>query len=165
MNRRVAIVLVVAAVAVAIENFILLRPDSPSGPPAEADADPNAEPTEAAASGVIAAVCADTLRGYLAALPHPERARSAFLTRAEAEALSSTGLATDAGGPRPLVLEGTLVNLERSVAWLDGIAAIVGSWVGDHELIRIEPRFVVLRKGEEELHIELRQPAREEFQP
>ena len=57
------------------------------------------------------------------------------------------------------------MNAERRVAWLDGIATSEGGWVADHELLRIEPGSVVLRKGAEELRIELRKPAKEDLQP
>ncbi len=162
MNRRVVVFLAIAAVAVAIQNFVFFSASSPPVVPGEADGEPAAEANAAAAPVAMGPVCADALSAFLAALPDLERARNSFLTRAEAMALAD---AAPAEGLESLVLDGTLVNAERRVAWLDGIPTSEGGWVGDHELLRVEPGAVLLKKGDAQLRIELRKPAKEVLQP
>ena len=83
MRRRVAVFLAVAAVAVAIENVIYLRAVlAAQHSRRRRRSSRSRKSSDVAAPGAIGAVCADALRGYLAALPHPERARNSFLTRA-----------------------------------------------------------------------------------
>jgi hypothetical protein len=156
--RVVGVSLAVATALVVIENVAYLRSCSPqTGLPAKDEADPPPEADEARARGALAAVCDETLRAYLAALPSLDHARSSFLTRAEAEAFASIEPSPE--DARRLVLAGTLVSANRRVAWIDGIATSEGDLVGGLELIRIEPRSVVLRNGADELRIELREPA------
>lgn len=162
MKWRVPVFLAVAAVAVLLENVLYVQLSSPAAPSAAEAESEDVEPVMGVDSP--RAICADALRGYLAALPDLESTRSAFLTRAEAEALLSSGTPAHAGGERFLVLDGTLVNGERRVAWLDGIAVSEGDWLGDHELIQIEPRFVLLRKGIDQIRVELRPPPLEDYE-
>ena len=166
MKKRVAVFLAVSSVAVAIENVVYLRASSPSlVDPSDALAESPADADGAAVPGAIGVVCADALGRFLAALPDLERARSSFLTRAEDLALAATRPLEDEAGLQSLVLEGTLVNAERRIAWFDGIAASEGDWVGDHTVLRIEPRSVVVRKGADQLRIDLREPAVADGEP
>ncbi len=163
MNRRVAAMLAVAAVAVVIQNVVYFSGSTPQpGDPEELLAGDSSETTRAAAPTGLADVCADALADFLASLPDLEQARSSFLTRAEALALAASGTPNDASGIRVLRLEGTLVNPQRRIAWLDGIVAGEGGWVGDHEVLRIESRSVVVKKGADELRIDLRKPVPED---
>lgn len=149
MKRRVLIVLLsLVIVAVAIENFVFFSSFGSDPRPVsrqlEEALDPMAESTEAEP------------------LPPIERARltawldrrlgsgrSPFLTRAEAEQL---GPSRELGLPH---LNATLWSAARRVAWIDGRPHSEGDFVRDHQVERIEPKAVVLRQGDTQVHLEM----------
>jgi len=141
---------------VLLENLIYFQGSEP--PPAVSSEDAAALAVQSEASGepaTLADVGAAQVRAYLAGLPNPERARSPFLTRAEADSLA----VADPGASGPvLTLAGTLFSAERRVAWLDGAPAVEGDLVAGRELLRIEQRSVVLEDGGAELRIFVQTP-------
>jgi hypothetical protein len=143
-QKRVGVALAIAAAAVVLENVLYWQSGAP--PPAVSP-----EQAEAlAAPEPLGDVDAARVRAYLAGLPNPERARSPFLTRAEADSLA----VADPGASGPvLTLAGTLFGPERRVAWLDGAPLVEGDFVGGREVLRIEPRSVVLDDGGAELRV------------
>jgi len=148
-NRKLGIALAVAAAVVVLENVLLWEPAA--APPAPGEEGESTVASEAdGASAELADVNAADVRAYLASLPNPERARSPFLTRAEADSLA----VADPGASGPvLTLAGTLFSAQRRVAWLDGAPAVEGDFVAGRELLRIEQRSVVLADGGAELRI------------
>ena len=87
------------------------------------------------------------VRDLLARLPEPSR--SPFLTRAEQAALLW------AGYPDVPRLTGTLVSLERKIAWFDDRPRIEGERVGKYWVERIEPGRAFLRFQDELLPVEI----------
>jgi len=155
-HKKAGIALAIAAAAVVLENVLYWQGGAPP-----AVASPEEEAALALESGAsegpaaAADVDAAQVRAYLASLPNPERARSPFLTRAEADSLA----VADPGASGPvLTLVGTLFGAERRVAWLDGAPRVEGDFVAGREVLRIEPRSVVLDAGGAELRVFVRAP-------
>jgi hypothetical protein len=147
-NRALLILLAILAVAVALENFIFF---SRSGDDLSWDDGEIEEALESQAtsteSEVLPAVERPRLVAWLREQPGP--GRSPFLTRAEAERLGeSPALAL----PQ---LSATLWSADRRVAWIDGSPRSEGDLVGDHEVESIEPKAVVLRRGDTRVRVEM----------
>ena len=161
MQRRfVAPLLVVAAIAVAVENVVYFSSgDAPVASSDDArDDDALADDGESAAAddagtASLPPVAAAAVVAHASALPSPELARNPFLTRDEADAVSAvSGVRVHRGPPS---LDGTLVGRSRRVAWLDGIAMSEGDVLRGYQLLRIEADYVVLRTAARELRLAL----------
>ncbi len=85
------------------------------------------------------------LATWIETLPTP--GRSPVLPQTEADALGGEVMTA-----RPR-LSGTLWSPDRRVAWIGGHPHSEGDWVGEHWVERIEPSGVVLRQGENRLHL------------
>ncbi|HEU4428832.1 MAG TPA: hypothetical protein VFT98_08760 [Myxococcota bacterium] len=155
-QKKVGVALAIAAAAVVLENVIYWQSGAPpavASPEEEAALAVESEASEETAA--VADVDAARVHAYLASLPNPERARSPFLTRAEADSLA----VADPGASGPvLTLVGTLFGAERRVAWLDGAPLVEGDFVDGREVLRIETRSVVLDDGGAELRVFVQEP-------
>jgi hypothetical protein len=156
-QKRVGVALAIAAAAVVLENVLYWQSGAPPAAVSPEQAEAVAATSEASAEPEpLGDVDAARVRAYLAGLPNPERARSPFLTRAEADSLA----VADPGASGPvLTLAGTLFGPERRVAWLDGAPLVEGDFVGGREVLRIEPRSVVLDDGGAELRVFVQEPS------
>ncbi len=149
MKRRgLLILLPILAVAVALENFIFFasRGQDLGWDDEENDEvfDPESADTESEALPPVEEL---RLAAWLREQPGP--GRSPFLTRAEAERL---GESSALGLPQ---LSATLWSPERRVAWIDGSPRSERDLVGEHVVESIEPKAVVLRRGDARLRLEM----------
>ena len=149
MKRRVLIVLFsLVVVAVAIENFVFFSSFG-SGPKSTSRQLEEALDSEAASTETEPLPPIERARLTAWLDRPPGSGRSPFLTRAEAEQL---GQSQALGLPR---LSATLWSDERRVAWIDGRPHSEGDFVRDHQVERIEPKAVVLRRGDTQVHLEM----------
>ena len=159
MRRWTIPLLVAAAVAVTVQNFLFFM--GGATPTGTQQPDYDLLTGEAAGSddngqALLGSVSAEDAYLFVSRLENPDRARNPFLTRLEYDALLGLG-ATDPqgiGGGRP-ILEGTLYSAQRRVAWLDGSPYSEGDLVHGFELVRIEPNAVELRSATHNVRIEI----------
>jgi hypothetical protein len=135
-------------VAVAIENFVFFSSfgsdPRPISRQLEEALDPEAASTE---TEPLPPIERARITAWLDR--RPGSGRSPFLTRAEAEQL---GQSQALGLPH---LSATLWSAARRVAWIDGSPRSEGDFVGEHQVERIEPKGVVMRRGDARVHLEM----------
>lgn len=136
---KLAALLVIAALGVGVQNYVFFSglPDAPK---------PVAEPEEEGRPVAVAAGVEELAPQAVAAwlVGYEGHERSPFLT--EAEALEERAPLSSGGSGPSLELSGTLWSAGRRVAWINGRPRSEGDWVGQNQLVRIEPRRVVLMR-------------------
>jgi hypothetical protein len=148
-SRWGVVFLIVAAVVVAVENYLFFTggPDADRGAESDEVADERTR-ADTEETGAPQPVNATQVAAWISL--QPDDPRSPFLTRAEALVLGDEVRSLD------LRLRGVLWGPTRRVAWIDGRPRSENDWVGEHRVERIEPEAVWLRRGDElvELAIE-----------
>lgn len=139
-------VLVIAAIAVGIQNYIFFfgGPALPVGFDDEEDDDVFEDER---APSMLDPVRQGEVARWVSQLP--DDPRSPFLTRAEAAAQGVEAHAMD------FRLGGVLWAPTRRVAWIDGVPRSERDWIGSHQIERIEPEAVWLRDGESLVALEI----------
>jgi hypothetical protein len=147
-RRGLLILLPILAVAVALENFIFF---ASSGEDLGWDDEEIEEVFDSDSTSTETEVLPpiEELRLVTWLREQPGPGRSPFLTRAESERL---GESSALGLPE---LSATLWSPARRVAWIDGSPRSEGDLVGDHLVESIEPKAVVLRRGDTRLRLEI----------
>ena len=146
-NRKLVVLLVAAALAVGVQNYVFFSSLADRPDPVRGELDAALEEAEDPADAPLAPVDPHALASWLSSQPGP--ARSPFLTRDEARRLG------ESRSPLLPRLTGTLWSPGRRVAWLDGSPWSEGDWVGLHRIARIDRDRVLLERGDAEIALAL----------
>lgn len=139
--------LIAAAVLVGFQNYVFFFANSNAGGVEDED-EPGFERAEdERAEEPLAAVSSAEIAAWISLQDDPPR--SPFLTRAEALAMGDEARSLEHR------LRGVLWGATRRVAWIDGRPHSENDWVGEHQIERIEPGAVWLRRGDELVELAL----------
>jgi hypothetical protein len=150
-RKKLLILLPLAAVAVGFQNYVFFSGLSSGPGPVDEELEEQITLEDGDEARAPTPVDPLLLAEWLGA--QPSMPRSPFLTRAEAEELGEfNAFALPA-------LTATLWSPLRRVAWMNGRPLSEGDLVAGHALERIEPRQVVLRRGDVVVRVPIGRPA------